>query len=95
MSLKTVSNAPINVNPIAGVGGVQARGGDLIAKSIPSVGGLIEYLCSGVRMFDLFSRETGVKIKCGYLASSLLALLLLYADHTVIMFFDNEKPSFL
>jgi len=74
MSLKTVSNAPINVNPIAGV---RPRGGDLIAKSIPSVGGLIEYLCSGARTFDLFSRETGVKINCGYLASSLLALLLL------------------
>ena len=39
--------------------GVRARGGDLTAKSISSVGGLIEYLCSGVRTFDLFGRETG------------------------------------
>ena len=28
-------------------------------KSISSVGGLIEYLCSGVGTFDLFGRETG------------------------------------
>ena len=41
-------NAPIN-KPRAGGwgGGVRAVGGDLTAKSIPSVGGLIEYLCSG------------------------------------------------
>ena len=30
------------------------RGGDLTAKSISLVGGLIEYLCSGARTFDLF-----------------------------------------
>ena len=63
--------APINVSP---VGGVRARGGDLTAKSIPSVGGLIEYLCSGVRTFDFFDRETGTKIKRGYMTSSFLAL---------------------
>ena len=59
------SNAPINVNPVGG--GVRARGGDLTAKSIPSVGGLIEYLCSGVGTFDFFDRQTGM-------ASSFLAL---------------------
>jgi len=53
---------------------VRARGGDLMAKSIPSVGGLIEYLCSGGGTFDFFGRETGTKIKRGYLASSFLAL---------------------
>lgn len=35
------------VNPMGGGGGVLARGGDLTAKSISSVGGLIGYLCSG------------------------------------------------
>ena len=40
-------------------GGVRARGGDLTAKSISSVGGFIEYLCSGAGTFDLFGRETG------------------------------------
>ena len=29
-------------------------GGDFAAKSIPSVGGLIEYLCSGVGMIAFF-----------------------------------------
>ena len=53
---------------------MRARGGDLTAKSIPSVGGLIEYLCSGVGTFEFFDRETGTKIKRGYLASSFLAL---------------------
>ena len=53
---------------------MRARGGDLTAKSISWVGGLIEYLCSGVGTFDLFGRETGAKIKRGYLASSFLAL---------------------
>ena len=53
---------------------MRARGEDLTAKSISSVGGLIEYLCSGVRTFDLFGRETGATIKRGYLASSFLAL---------------------
>ena len=53
---------------------MRARGGDLTAKSIPSVGGLIEYLCSGVRTFDIFDRQTGTKIKCGYMASSFLTL---------------------
>ena len=55
-------------------GGVRARGGDLTAKSIPSVGGLIEHFCSGVGTFDFFDRETGTKIKRGYMASSFLAL---------------------
>ena len=49
---------------------MRARGGDLTAKSISSVGGLIEYLI-GVGTLDLFGRETGAKIKRGYLASSL------------------------
>ena len=48
---------------------MRARGGDLTAKSISSVGGFIEYLCSGVGTFDFFGRETGAKIKRGYLAS--------------------------
>ena len=64
--------APINVNPVGG--GVRARGGDLTAKSIPSVGGLIEHFCSGVGTFDFLDRETGTKIKRGYMASSFLAL---------------------
>ena len=51
-----------------------ARGEDLTAKSIPSVGGLIEYVCSGVGTFDFFDRETGTEINRGYLASSFLAL---------------------
>ena len=50
---------------------MRVRGGDLTKESISSVGGLIEYLCSGVGTFDLFGRETGAKIKRGYLASSL------------------------
>jgi len=54
--------------------GVQARGGALTAKSIPSVGGLIEYLCSGVGTFDFFDRKTATKIKRGYMASSFLTL---------------------
>ena len=53
---------------------MRARGGDLTAKSIPSVGGLIEYLCSGVGTFDFFDRQTGTKIKRGYMASSFVAL---------------------
>ena len=40
----TSCRRPVNVSPVGGGGG-----GDLTAKSIPSVvGGLIEYLCSGV-----------------------------------------------
>jgi len=50
---------------------VLARGGDLTVKLIPSVGGLIEYLCLGVETFDFFNRETGTKIKRGYQASFL------------------------
>ena len=65
--------APINVNPVGG-GGSAGKGWGFDAKSISSVGGLIEYLCSGVGTFDLFGRETGAKIKRGYLASSFLAL---------------------
>ena len=53
---------------------MRARGGDLTAKSIPSAGGLIEYLCSGVGTFDFFDRQTGTKIKRGYMASSFFAL---------------------
>ena len=60
--------------PRGGGGGVRARGGDLTKESIPSVGALIEYLCSGVGTFDLFGRETGAKAKRGYLASSFLSL---------------------
>ena len=33
---------------------MRARGGDLTAKSISSVGGLNEYLCSGVGTFNFF-----------------------------------------
>ena len=33
--------------------GVQARGGDLMAKFISSVGGLIKHLCLGVQTFGL------------------------------------------
>ena len=57
-----------------GGGGVEATGGDLTKESISSVGGLIEYLCSGVGTFDLFGRETVAKTKRGYLASSFLSL---------------------
>ena len=53
---------------------MRTRGGDLTAKSIPSVEGLIEYLCSGVGTFDFFDRETGTKIKRACMASSFLAL---------------------
>ena len=34
-------NAPINVNPVGGGGGVRARGGDLMPGTIPAVGLLI------------------------------------------------------
>lgn len=55
-------------------GGRAGKGiGDLTAKSISSVGGLIEYLCSRVGTFDLFGREPVAKIKRSYLASSFLA----------------------
>ena len=74
LSLISQPSAPINVNPVGGGGEVRARGGDLTAKSIPSVGGSIEYLCSGVGTFEFFDRETGTKIKRSYLASSFLAL---------------------
>ena len=57
-----------------GGGGSAGKGWGFDAKSISSVGGLIEYLCSGVGTFDLFGRETGAMIKRGYLASSFLAL---------------------
>ena len=52
--LSNERNAPINVNP---VGGSASKGWGFDAKSISSVGGLIEYLCSGVGTFDLFGRE--------------------------------------
>ena len=48
-----------------------AMGGDLTAKSISLVGDLIEYLCSGVRTFAFFGRETGTKFQCVYIASSI------------------------
>ena len=66
------NNAPINVNPVGGGSAGKVWGFD--AKSISSVGGLIECLCSGVGTFDLFGRETGAKIKRGYLAASFFAL---------------------
>ena len=43
-------------------------GGALTAKSIPSVGGLIENVCLGVRTFEVFGRETGTKNKYCFLA---------------------------
>ena len=47
-------------------------GGDLTAKSIPSVGGLIEHLlCWRVRTFAFFGRETGTKFQRVYIASSI------------------------
>ena len=46
-------------------------GGDLTAKSIPSVGGLIEYLCSGSGHLLFFGRETGTKFQHVYIASSI------------------------
>ena len=49
-------NGPINVNPVGG-GGVRAVGGDLTTKSNPSVGGLIEHLCSGVGTFAFFRQR--------------------------------------
>ena len=55
-----------------GGGGVRAMGVDLTVKSIPLVGGLIEYLCSGVGTFAFFfGRETGIKFQHGYIASSI------------------------
>ena len=36
---------------------MRARGGDLTAKSISSVGGLIEYLCSVVGTFNFFRQR--------------------------------------
>ena len=72
---KFIVNAPINVNPVrGGGGGVRATGGDLTKESISSVGGLIDYLCSGVGTFALLGTETEAKIKRGYLASSFLSL---------------------
>ena len=42
------ADAPVNINSIWGGGsGVRARAGDLTAKSISSVGVLIEYLVLG------------------------------------------------
>jgi len=52
--------------------------GFVAAKPIFQVRGLIEYLSSGVETIDLFGRETGAKIKRDYLASSFLALFLLW-----------------
>ena len=48
-----------------GGGGVRARGGDLTAKSISSVGGLIEYLCSGVGTFNFFRQRDWDQVKRG------------------------------
>ena len=51
---------------------MRAKGGDLTPKSIPSVGGLIEYLCSGVGKFVFFfGRETGTKFQRVYIASAI------------------------
>ena len=36
---------------------MRARSGDLTAKSISPVGGLIEYLCSGVGTFNFFRQR--------------------------------------
>ena len=58
---------------MGGGGGVRAMGGDLTAKSIPSAGGLIKYLCSGTLGCLLFyGRETGSKFQLGYTASSII-----------------------
>ena len=78
--------------------GAQAKGRDLTAKSISSVGGLIKYLCSEVGTIDLFGRENGAKTKHCYLTLSFLALLVLWewcicGSHT--MFSGNEKSSCL
>ena len=47
-----VNNAPINVNPVGGGGGVRARGGDLMPETIPAVGLLIVRSDPGVGTFD-------------------------------------------
>ena len=54
---RSTGNAPINVSPVGEGGEVWAMGGDLTAKSIPSIGGLIEYLCSGVGTFAFFRQR--------------------------------------
>ena len=56
---------------------MRARGGDLTAKSISSVGGLIEYLCSGVGTFDC--RAPFIKIV--YLSSHCLHSFSLSIQH--------------
>ena len=59
---------------------MQARGGDLTAKSISSVGGLIEYLCSEIGTLDLF-------------VMLLLWEWCMCRSHT--MFSDNDQSSCL
>ena len=61
-------------------GGMQARGGDLMAKSISSVGGLIKHLCLGVQTF-------------GLVLMLLLFLLCICISH--IMLSDNKRSSCL
>ena len=48
--------APINVNPTGG-GGSAGNGGRFDGEIHPSVGGLIEYLCSGVGAFAFFQKR--------------------------------------
>lgn len=54
--------------------GSAGKGGELTAKIHLLSGRFDQLSLLGVGTFELFSRETGAKIKCGYLASSFMAL---------------------
>ena len=53
-------NAPINVNPVRGGGGVRARGGDLMPETIRPVGLLIVLSDPGVGTFDFDRHKPGI-----------------------------------
>ena len=65
----TKCNAPVNVNPVGGGGAGNGWGFD--GEIHPSVGGLIDYLCSGVGTFVFFGRETGTKFQRVNIVSSI------------------------
>ena len=56
-SFDLMAYAPINVNP---VGGVRARGGDLMLETIPRVGLLIGRSDPGVGTFDFDRQKPGI-----------------------------------
>ena len=78
---------------------MRARGGDLTAKSISSVGGLIEYLSSGVGTFNFFRQRDWDQDKAWLPGIVFLGFGMAWVSEKVSVFIDVylllHRPSSL